>query len=47
MNEIIECNGLYIEHNFYGLGEWSVQFCGDDLMFSTKEEAIAFCENAE
>lgn len=42
---IFEHNGLMIEYDFYGGGEYSVQFCGDDLMFDTLEEAIAFCEN--
>lgn len=40
---IVECNGLLIEHDFYGSGEYSVQFCGDDLMFETLDEAKAFC----
>lgn len=42
---IYEHNGLWIEYNFYGNGEYSVQFCGDDLLFNTLEEAIAFCES--
>lgn len=40
---IWECNGLYIEYDFYGDGEYSVQFCGDDILFSTLKEAQEFC----
>lgn len=40
---IWECNGLWIEKNFYGLEEYSVQFCGDDILFHTFDEAVAFC----
>ena len=36
--------GYYIEHNFYGMGEYSVQFCGDDIMFDTEDEAKAFID---
>ena len=43
---IQEVNGLYIEHDFYGNGEYSVQFCGDDIMFDTLDEAVAFCMSA-
>lgn len=39
-----ECCGLYIEYNFYGMNEYTVQYCGDDIFFKTKEEAIKFCE---
>lgn len=40
---IWECNGLYIEKNFYGMEEYSVQYCGDDMMFRTFGEAVEFC----
>ena len=40
-----EYKGYYIEYNFYGLGEYSVQYCGDDLMFNTEEEAKAFIDS--
>lgn len=43
---IWECNGLWIEKNFYGLEEYSVQYCGDDIMFNTFGDAIDFCRNA-
>lgn len=39
-----ECNGFYVEYNFYGRNEYTVQYCGDDIFFDTKEEAIKFCE---
>ena len=44
---IWECNGLWIEKNFYGLEEYSVQYCGDDIMFNTFGDAIEFCMHAE
>ena len=42
---IIEYKGFYIEHNFYGNDEWSLQFCGDDIIFETKQEAIDFVDS--
>lgn len=36
--------GYYIEFNFYGLNEYSVQYCGDDLVFKTLDEAKAFID---
>lgn len=39
-----EYKGYYIEFDFYGGNEYSVQYCGDDLVFDTKEEAIAFID---
>ena len=36
--------GFDIEYDFYGLGEYSVQFCGDDIMFNTEEEAKTFID---
>lgn len=44
---ILECNGLWIEKNFYGLEEYSVQYCGDDIMFNTFGDAVDFCRTAE
>lgn len=43
---IWECNGLWIERNFYGLDEYSVQYCGDDIMFTTFGDAVEFCMHA-
>ena len=42
-NNVWECNGLWIEHDFYGSGEYSVQFCGDNLIFESFAEAVRFC----
>ena len=44
---IWECNGLYIEKGFYGLEEYTVQFCGDDIMFQSFGDAVEFCRTAE
>ena len=42
--ESIEYKGYYIEKNFYGTGEITVQYCGDDVIFETVDEAIAFID---
>ena len=36
--------GYAIEHNFYGQNEYSVQYCGDDCLFTTLEEAKSFID---
>lgn len=41
----MEYRGYYIEENFYGRNEFSVQYCGDDVWFSSIEEAKAFIDN--
>lgn len=33
---------MQIEFNFYGCGEYTIQFEGDDLWFETLEEAEKF-----
>lgn len=40
----IEYGGRYIEFDFYGSGEYTVQYCGDDLWFDNLEEAKAFVD---
>ena len=44
---MIEYKGYYIEFNFYGNKEYSVQYCGDDLIFKTEEEAKQFIDGIE
>ena len=39
-----EYRGFYIEFNFYGSGEYTVQYCGDDMWFDTLDEAKAFID---
>ena len=39
-----EYKGYYIEFNVYGGNEYTVQYCGDDIYFTTKEEAMAFID---
>ena len=39
-----EYKGYYIEYNFYGNNEYSVQYCGDDLIFNTEDEAKQFID---
>lgn len=36
--------GYGIDFNIYGQGEFSVQYCGDDYMFQTEDEAKAFID---
>lgn len=42
---MIEYKGYYIETNFYGENEISVQYCGDDIIFSTIQEAKEFIDD--
>ena len=37
--------GYGIDHNIYGLDEYSVQYCGDDFMFKTLAEAREFIDS--
>lgn len=39
-----EYKGYYIEYNFYGENEYSVQYCGDDVIFQTVEDAKKFID---
>lgn len=38
----MEYKGYYIEYNFYGKKEFTVQYCGDDFWFETEEKAKDF-----
>lgn len=40
----IEYKGYYIEYNFYGRKEYSVQYCGDDVIFNTCKDAKHFID---
>lgn len=44
-NNIFEYKGYYIEYNFYGENEWSVQYCGDDIIFNDFNEAKDFIDS--
>ena len=44
VNKMIEYKGYYIETNFYGENEISVQYCGDDIIFPTIQEAKEFID---
>lgn len=39
-----EYKGYYIEFNIYGSNEYSVQYCGDDLIFKSVTDARAFID---
>ena len=43
-DDILEYKGYYIEPDFYGHGEFTVQYLGDDLMFDSVDEAKAFID---
>lgn len=36
---------FYIEYNFYGMNEYTVQYDGDDIIFDTKEKAKEFIDS--
>ena len=37
--------GYYIEFNLYGFKEYSVQYCGNDVIFTTKKAAMEFIDS--
>lgn len=43
-HRIEEYKGYSIEYNFYGCGEYSVQYMGDDIEFMTLDEACQFID---
>ena len=45
MENFIDYKGYYIEYNFYGNNEYSVQYCGDDVLFETLQEAKDFIDS--
>ena len=40
----MEYKGFYIEFNIYGSNEYTVQYCGDDILFDSEQEAKEFIE---
>lgn len=42
---MIEYKGFYIDYNFYGMGEYTVQYCSDDLIFDTVDQAKEFIDS--
>ena len=40
----IAYKGYFIEYNFYGMGEYTVQYDGDDIEFTTEAEARHFID---
>lgn len=42
--ESYEYKGYGIDYNFYGENEYSVQYCGDDMMFKTLDDAKRFID---
>lgn len=41
----MEYKGFYIEYDIYGGNEYTVQYCGDDIFFTTEEEAKQFIDS--
>lgn len=37
--------GIEIEKNIYGQGEFTVQWCGDDVWFTSEEDAMMFIDS--
>lgn len=44
-NGTTEYKGYYIEYDFYGLKEYTVQYCGNDVMFKDIESAKLFIDS--
>ena len=44
---MIEYKGRTIEYNLFNLNEYSVQYCGDECIFFTLEEAKQFIDEVE
>ena len=40
----MEYKGYYIEFNIYGSNEYTVQYCGDDILFDSEQKAKEFIE---
>ena len=43
--EEVEYNGYWISRNIYGSGEYSVQYCGDDIIFDDVNDAKDFIDS--
>lgn len=43
----MEYKGYFIEYNLYGMEKYSVQYCGDDLIFNTLDQAKNFIDNVD
>lgn len=41
---VMTYKGYGIDHNIYGQGEYSVQYCGDDCLFKTIAEAKQYID---
>lgn len=41
----ISYKGYEIAYNIYGTGEYTVQYCGDDVWFSSEKEAREFIDD--
>lgn len=42
---LIEYKDYDITYNFYGNGEYTVQYCGDDVWFTSEKEAREFIDD--
>jgi hypothetical protein len=40
----MEYKGFFIEYNFYGKGEFTVQYLGDDFWFDSEKTAKDFID---
>lgn len=45
MHKCFKYKGYDIEYNLYGKNEFTVQYCGDDYYFETKDEAEDFVDS--
>lgn len=42
-----EYKGYYIEYNIYNENEYTVQYCGDDVFFTSEEAAEQFIDSIQ
>ena len=47
MFKTIRYKGYYIEFNIYKHNEYSVQYCGDDVIFNSEDEAKEFIDSIQ
>ncbi len=47
VHRLINYKGFCIEYNLYDEDEYSVQYCGDDAIFWTEEEAREFIDEIQ
>ncbi len=47
MKDTVFYKGYAIEYNFYGQGEYTVFYCGDDIVFHSVKDAKNFIDSLD